>query len=191
MISREFVEAHRRRVFAEAAVELVDEFGIRELTVTMLCDLTRSSRGKFYELFANREACLRHAQAEGFELLFGETVRALRADGRWADRVAAARRGFFVGAHAAPELARFTLIHARALPSIPGVPDAATGITAISTLLAHRAPAGVREEFVACLHVGFLSHHLLVEEVDSLSGLADELAWTLDLLSDPAVEKAS
>jgi AcrR family transcriptional regulator len=189
MISREFVEAHRRRVFAAAAVELVDEFGIRELTVTMLCDLAHSSRGKFYELFANSETCLRHAQAEGFELLFGETVGALGAEGEWGHRVEAARHGLFAGAQADPELARFTLIHARALPSVPDVPDAGTGISALATLLARQAPAGFREEFVACIHVGLLAQRLLVGEVDSLHGLADELDWTLDLL--PATGRRS
>jgi AcrR family transcriptional regulator len=184
MISPGFLEAQRRRLFSGAAVRVVEEVGIREVTVTMLCESSRSARGTFYELFANKEACLRHAQAEGFELLFGETIRALGADGEWGRRVAAARRGLFAGAQADPELARFTLIHARGMPSIPEAPDVGMGVAALASLLGRDAPSGFQEEFVACLHVGLLSLRLVADDLDSLPGLAEELDWTTELLSD-------
>lgn len=190
LISREFIEAHRRRLLAAAAVGVTDDFGINEISVAMICDGARSSRATFYELFADRQACLRHAQREGVELLFGETVKRLGADGEWGARVDAARRGLFAGARSDPALARFALIHARALPSLGETPDLGMGIAALASLLARRGPAGVQEEYVACLHVGLLSLRLLSGEDDSLHGLEDELAWTLELLPDPGTKAA-
>jgi hypothetical protein len=94
------------------------------------------------------------------------------------------------GAFAAPALARFALVHSRALRPEAGAPDAESGVAALAPLLASRrgsgSPVGPREEYVACLRLGLLKFRLVAGDLASIGRLGRELeGWAFALLDRP------
>jgi AcrR family transcriptional regulator len=174
----------RRGAFAAAAAELADEVGVGMVSVTALCEVAGASRASFYEAFGGGEECLRYTAARGHELLFGGVEAATAEEGAWEERVEAALAALFAGAFAAPALARFALVHSRALRLEARAPDPESGVAALAALLASRrgpgAPVGPREEYVACLHLGLLTRRLLEGGRASIGRLPRELeGWAL------------
>jgi AcrR family transcriptional regulator len=93
-------------------VELVAEHGYNAVTVAMLTDRARVSKGDFYKLFASKEECFLAA----YDLIISRAVRGINAatEGRegWRERL---RRGFLDFADqvtGSPDAARLALVEA-------------------------------------------------------------------------------
>ncbi len=82
----EFVEIQRSRLLA-GALRAIDEVGYPGATVTQITSRARVSRRTFYELFADREACLLALIDECVEMLERELADAGLAGRSWRERV--------------------------------------------------------------------------------------------------------
>jgi AcrR family transcriptional regulator len=182
-IARAFLEEHRRRSFAAGAAELADEFGVREITVTMLCQIAHSARNTFYELFANGEECMRFAAGQGYELLFEKAPDPAGGP----VEPAVATRSLCEAAVGEPALVRFLLFHSRGVAMGEDNPSAESAVARLATLFAARDGAaggpGPREDFVAGVYVEMLSRRLVEGDPRAVAALPDELdPWALALL---------
>jgi AcrR family transcriptional regulator len=113
-ISREFVEGHRRRRYAEATAEILHEFGHEGLTVTAVVRLARTARNTFYETFGGTEDCVDHGIALGEADVFAG-LEELTGEGDWLAELDQAIGGFFDRVAAHPLLAELFLVHAGGL----------------------------------------------------------------------------
>jgi len=185
-ISRAFLEEHRRRTFALGAAELADEFGVRAITVAMLCQVGHSARNTFYELFSSGADCFRFTAARGHELLFANAPDPAEEE----ITLAEVTRRLCEAAAAEPALVRFLLLHSRGLGLGEGDPSLTSAVGRLAALLAGArecgAADGLREEFVARVYLEMLTRRLLEDE-GRISALPTELdPWALLLLA-PAV----
>jgi AcrR family transcriptional regulator len=110
-LSREFVEAHRRRRYVDATAEILHEFGRPGLTTTNVVRVAGGSRGSFYQTFSGIEECVAVGIAIADGELFG-VLEDLPGDGDWAVELLAAITGFFEAVATEPLLAELFLIHA-------------------------------------------------------------------------------
>ena len=181
-ISRAFLDAQRRRRFAAGAAELADEFGVGEITVTMLCQVGHSARNTFYDLFSSGADCMRHTAALGCEALFatapdpgGASLDPARVTGALCEAAATE-----------PALVGFLLVHSPAVPMGEGDVTVDSAAGRLAGLLAARRPgaiAGVREEFVAWIYLSMLAARLREGRSAEIGGLPQEIdPWALALL---------
>jgi AcrR family transcriptional regulator len=91
-------------------IELVAEYGYNDVTVAMLTDRARVSKGDFYKLFAGKEECFLAA----YDLIVSHSVRGINAamegEEEWRERL---RLGFLAFADritGSPEAARLALV---------------------------------------------------------------------------------
>jgi AcrR family transcriptional regulator len=82
-------EIQRERML-NAMVELAREQGPERVTVAHVVARAGVSRRTFYELFADREACLIAALDRGVERIAAAVVPAYRCEGDWCERIRAA-----------------------------------------------------------------------------------------------------
>ena len=132
-ISRAFVEEHRRRRYAEAAAELLHEFGREGATVTNLVRLAGTARNSYYDVFGSAEDCIDYGVALAAEELFAP-VRGQEGGGIWIREVATAVAGFYVAVAERPLQAEFLLIHSAICRSATGrsaLPRAIDGLAAL------------------------------------------------------------
>jgi AcrR family transcriptional regulator len=109
-ISREFLDAHRRRRYVDAVAELLHEFGRQGATVTNIVRLAGTARNSYYEVFRGTEDCIAYAIGVAVrELLV--TVGEQDGQGEWAGEVHAAIEGFYGAVAVEPLLAEVFLIH--------------------------------------------------------------------------------
>jgi AcrR family transcriptional regulator/DNA-binding MarR family transcriptional regulator len=80
------VEIQRVRLLT-AAIRAVDELGYADTTVADITSRARVSRRTFYELFADREACLAAVLEDALGLIAGELAAADLDDLAWRERV--------------------------------------------------------------------------------------------------------
>jgi AcrR family transcriptional regulator len=114
--SRRARERQRLRILS-AMTQIVCEQGVQCATVARVVDAARVSRLTFYDLFADRDDCLR-AVLEETVLLAGERAHAACAgETRWVDRVRAALLALLEFFDEEPDLARLCVVHALAAGS--------------------------------------------------------------------------
>jgi AcrR family transcriptional regulator len=135
-LSREFLEASRRRRFARAVAEIVHESGVHAVTVTRICRAARSARNTFYDHFRGVNDCLRYAVGEAFEHLFAPVREAGAQDDGWLLEVERAIMAFYAGVVAEPLLAELLLVHSFAVQMDDDDRDFDAGVAAMMTLLA-------------------------------------------------------
>jgi AcrR family transcriptional regulator len=111
-LSRAFIEEIRRRRCADAAAEILHEFGRDGLTVSSIVSLAATSRASFYEVFSSVEECLSYTARLADEKIF-EALDAQPGDGDWPTEVRSAIAGFYEAVSANPLLAETLLLHAR------------------------------------------------------------------------------
>lgn len=109
-LARDFVEAHRRRRYVDAAAEILHEFGRPGLTTTNVVHLAGGSRGTFYREFSGVEDCVGHGITLARTRLFG-VLDQLPAEGEWRGQLGAAIAGFYEAVAAEPLLAELFLVH--------------------------------------------------------------------------------
>ena len=110
-VSRDFVEAHRRRRCVDAVAEILHEFGRGGLSVTAVVRLARIARNSFYELFSGIEDCLGYGIGVAEAELFAG-LEPLHGEGDWPAELEAGIAAFFEAAAVRPLLAELFLIHA-------------------------------------------------------------------------------
>jgi AcrR family transcriptional regulator len=118
-ISREFIEAHRRRRFAEGAAEILHEFGRPGVTTSNILRVAGGARNSFYEVFRNVDDCIGHGIGLAEEELFagvGEDA----FEGEWGTAVASSIAGFYGRVADRPLAAELLLVHAAASPTETG-----------------------------------------------------------------------
>jgi AcrR family transcriptional regulator len=186
-ISRAFLEHHRRLAFVAAAAELADEFGVRAVTVSMLCSVGHAARNTFYDLFANGEECFRFTAATGYEALFAglPDPTAEAPDPHMVTR----RLG--EAAAAEPALVRFFLFHSRSVPRAEGERTPESAVERLAALFAARLGPGTspgrREDLLARVYIEMLTRRLIADlrraDPEALARLPEELdPWALPLL---------
>ena len=111
-LSRAFIEDVRRRRCADAAAEILHEFGRDGLTVGNLVSVAGTSRASFYEIFSGVEDCLAYTARLADEEVFA-SLDAQRGEGDWPTEVRSAIAGFYEAVSANPLLAETLLVHAR------------------------------------------------------------------------------
>jgi AcrR family transcriptional regulator len=112
-ISREYLEAHRRRRYVDAVAELLHEFGREGASVSNIVRMAGTARNSFYEVFAGGEDCIAYGIGVAVGELF-EVVDGQDGAGEWAAEVEDAIAGFYRVVAADPILAELFLIHAAA-----------------------------------------------------------------------------
>jgi AcrR family transcriptional regulator len=113
-ISREYLDAYRRRRYFLAAAEVTHEFGRQGLTVTTLCQVAHTARNTFYDAFKSIDDCLEQAVAHAFEQI-ASPLGAPPGGGEWPAEMVAAVRGFYGRVAEEPLLAELLLVHSFSL----------------------------------------------------------------------------
>jgi AcrR family transcriptional regulator len=85
--------------------------GAGAVTVTPVITRAGVSRGEFYDLFADREACLLAAFDLGVERAGARMARAYTAESRWRDGIRAALETFLGFLEDEPALGRLCVVH--------------------------------------------------------------------------------
>jgi AcrR family transcriptional regulator len=134
-ISREFVEAHRRRRYVEATAEILHEFGRQGVTATGVIQLAGGARNSFYEVFGSIEDCLAHGIALADAELF-EGLDRLSGEDDWLVEVHSAIAAFYAAVASRPLLAELFLIHAASAQTDVGREAFRTGGERLAALIA-------------------------------------------------------
>jgi AcrR family transcriptional regulator len=108
---RDQVAEIQRKRLLEAVVREVDERGYAAATVAHITARARVSRRTFYELFADREACLAAAFLQTVALLDGELGAAGLAGRPWRERIRGGLEVILGCLDRAPALARVCVVH--------------------------------------------------------------------------------
>jgi AcrR family transcriptional regulator len=114
MISREYVDAYRRRRYFLAAAEVAHEFGRQGLTVTTLCQIGHSARNTFYENFRSIEDCLAQATEYAYEQIINPIDESPR-DQDWMSSLEQVIESFYRRIGEEPGLAELLLVHSFSL----------------------------------------------------------------------------
>jgi AcrR family transcriptional regulator len=141
MLSREFLDGHRRTRHFDACAELLHEFGRDGLTAATIVRVAGTSRSTFYELFNSVEDCLSQAIVAADAEIFANLDPAA---GPWVAEVERAIRSFLAAVAARPLVAEILLIHSRTARSDSGLELGwATGERFVPLLRRGRAEAEV------------------------------------------------
>jgi AcrR family transcriptional regulator len=105
----EVSEMQRRRLLL-AIGEVIGESGLEAATVGHICEQAGVSRRTFYELFADREACLLAAFDQAIGRLTQTLLAAYREDGAWVASVRGALAVLLEQLDAEPDLARLCVV---------------------------------------------------------------------------------
>lgn len=105
-------ERQRTRILEALADEVVERDGpVGSVTVTHIIARAGVSRGTFYELFVDREACLLAALDLGVERAAARMVPAFAAESRWRDGIRVALAEFLGFLEDEPNLGRLCVVH--------------------------------------------------------------------------------
>lgn len=112
------IEMQRRRLLL-AFVELVSEHGLEGAGVGPVCKRAGVSRRTFYEIFADREACLLAALDTALERISESVIPACEGERKWSARIRAGLLALLECFDAEPGLARLCVIETlRAGPEV-------------------------------------------------------------------------
>jgi AcrR family transcriptional regulator len=111
-LSRTFIEEVRRRRCADAAAEVLHEFGREGLSVSNIVSVAGTARSSFYEVFSGVEECVAYTARLADEVVF-DALDAQGGEGDWPIEVRDAIAGFYDAVSANPLLAETLLLHAR------------------------------------------------------------------------------
>lgn len=103
-------EVQRTRIL-EAMAEMAVDWGAGAVTVSHVVARAGVSRRTFYELFADREACLLAAFDLGVERARARMEPAYTAESRWRDGIRAGLAAFLVFLEDEPALGRLCVVH--------------------------------------------------------------------------------
>jgi AcrR family transcriptional regulator len=176
-ISREYLEAHRRRRYVDAGAELLHEFGREGPTVTNLVRLAGTARNSFYEVFSSADDCITYGAAVAAEELLA-TLAAQDGEGGWLAEVGSAVAGFYAAVAAQPLLAELLLIHSPGCRSAAGreaLPGAVDRFAALLTrgrveseALGRRIPPPLLDEYLAWAIASLPARRVRDEELAAL-----------------------
>ncbi len=110
--SREQVEEIQRTRVLGALREVIDEQGVGTVTVANVVARAGVSRRTFYELFADRDACLLAALDEGFATVERRVAPPFHAAGRWRERMRASLLAMLALFDEQPDLGALCVVHA-------------------------------------------------------------------------------
>jgi AcrR family transcriptional regulator len=105
-------ELQRARILA-ATASLVCEGGVENTSVTRILTRARVPRGAFYDLFANRDDCLRAAVQRAIELTRAEVQMALQPTAPWPVQLCTGLHALLAYFEQEPETARLCLTYSR------------------------------------------------------------------------------
>ncbi|HEX3692952.1 MAG TPA: TetR family transcriptional regulator [Solirubrobacteraceae bacterium] len=108
------VEDMQRHRLLHAFCEVVADGGLESATVGRVCEQAAVSRRTFYELFADREACLLAAFDDAVRRIGAPVERAFRGPGSWRERVRAALAALLEQLDADPARARLCVVEVAA-----------------------------------------------------------------------------
>jgi AcrR family transcriptional regulator len=111
---------HRRLL--TAIVEVVFERGVQALTVASICERASLSRRTFYEIFEDREECLRTTFLDTAAMLARTVELAVEGKERWSERIRAGLSALLSFFDHEPAIARLLIVEA--LAAGPGTLDA-------------------------------------------------------------------
>jgi AcrR family transcriptional regulator/DNA-binding MarR family transcriptional regulator len=109
--SAEVIEIQRTRLLA-GALAAIEEHGWADTTVARITTRARVSRRTFYQLFADREACLAALAEYVVGLLEAELAQAGVAELSWRERVRGGLQTILMFCDREPALARVCVVHA-------------------------------------------------------------------------------
>jgi AcrR family transcriptional regulator len=139
-ISREFLDAHRRRRYVEATAEILHEFGRRGATTTNVVSLAGGSRNSFYEVFGSVEDCIAYGIALADAELF-EGLDRLGGEDDWLAEVHSAVTAFYEAVASRPLLGSLFLIHSAASRTDVGREASEAGGERFAALIARGSAA--------------------------------------------------
>jgi AcrR family transcriptional regulator len=184
-ISREFLDAHRRRRFVEATAEILHEFGRRGATTTNVISLAGGARNSFYEVFGSIEDCIAHGITLADAELF-EGLDQLSGEDAWLTEVHSAIAAFYEAVASGPLLAELFLIHSAASRTDIGREAFRTGGERLAALIdrgaieaenrGHRPPPPFLAEGLSRSIVALAAARVRGPEVESLPAEARSMA---------------
>jgi AcrR family transcriptional regulator len=183
-ISRDFIKRERRRSFVAAVADLSHEIGPLEISVGQIVDRAKSSRNTFYELFSNRQDCLRYAVEEAADRLLAP-VREVDTEKEWAVGMRDAVGGFYGAVAAEPNLAELLLLHSFAVGRGGDGDGPDGGVADLRELIARGREAAdpspaihgpLIDEYYACGVLAVASRALLRGEAENLPRQTQEVA---------------
>jgi AcrR family transcriptional regulator len=188
-LSREFIEAHRRRRVVQAFATLAQEKRAGEISTAEICAAARMARNTFYGLFGSMSNFRRVAFGEAFDSIFGPVRAASEAEDEWLAKLQAAVGAFFEKVAAEPELASLCLVHSVAATEEAEGCDYQTGIEMMTgvmgavreaaRLAGHGElsnPPAQTEEYLGGMIVSLATLRLQQGEAASLPRHRDEMA---------------
>jgi AcrR family transcriptional regulator len=116
LLSRAYIERHRRRRFVLAAAELAHDQGTAAVTAGKISRRARSSKMTFYDLFGSAEDCLSYGVEEAHELLLAP-IREAGHEREWLLEVEDAIAGFATAVATEPLLSELLLVHSFGIES--------------------------------------------------------------------------
>ncbi len=109
-LARERVADIQRARMLSAAVEVVAEHGVSNVTVAHVVARSRISRRTFYELFADRDECLLAALDDAITRASGQVVPAYQSGKGWVERVRLGLAALLSFLDAEPEVGRLLVV---------------------------------------------------------------------------------
>jgi AcrR family transcriptional regulator len=185
-LSREEVAGSQRTRLLAAFTELLAERGYAGVTIGELVGRARVSRGAFYELFADKQACLLAAYDDWAAELVAEMTRDVAEDTPWEGFIAAALGGYLGALERDPVAARAFIVEMDAAGSVARA-RRREAINAFAALIQqrHEAMRARNPELGALPRVAYVGLALGVREIvreelerratPKLSGLAPEI----------------
>lgn len=183
LLAREFALEFRRRKLVVAVAEICHEFGARTLTATTICNLARTSRATFYELFSSVDECLSSAVDDAYAILFAPLAD-VDPGLPWLKRTEVSLGALFEGFAAEPVLAELYLVHSFRLSAGQSGIGPWRGVADLERLFsagreeapfADRDLAATAEEFWASATLAVAARAILDGEADTLSEQAPPL----------------
>jgi AcrR family transcriptional regulator len=180
-LPKEFLDEVKRERTAFGLAEVACEFGLRNVTITMIVTQAKMARNTFYELFANRDAAVRYAAELGNRKLTEAIDQAAEHDGPWAQRIEAIISQLLTSAETAPDLIELCLVHAQGAQGIP-IPFDPDLVQTLAGVMrpgrddaAKDKPGPRTEELLAHAVLSVIAAHLRKGETETLPGLQGEL----------------
>src|ERR1700728_2835228 len=102
----------QRRRWLSATVEIAYERGVGALTVATICKRSGLSRKTFYDIFEEREDCLRATFEDAMEQVTRVVREAVSGDLSWRERVRAALQGLLSFFDSEPGVGRLLIVEA-------------------------------------------------------------------------------
>ncbi len=182
ILPRTVVQGYRRERLARALSEIVHEEGRVAVTVSRIVSRANSSRGTFYELFRNKEACFEFASTWAREHLLAAISEAGRGPCQDEERRRETIRALLEAAIELPEPVELCLLHSTAGTEAQEEVGDVASVRALARALAPaQGDPDVRMQLLAGGILAIVAVRLHRGELEELGAMGADLAQLTEL----------